>query len=198
MEFSRDVAFELMTKWTTSGSLRKHMLAVEAATVAYSKKFGEDELKWSITALLHDFDYEKYPECDPLEQTGHPFTGVSYLQEQGYPEDVLEAILGHANYSNVPRKSLLAKTLYACDEITGLVTAAVLVRPDKNIANQTLKSLKKKFKDKAFAKGVNRDDVKRGAEELGVELWEHVDFVLKAMQERAELLGLDGGSVKIS
>ncbi len=192
MEFSRDVAFELMTQWTTYDSLRKHMLAVEAATVAYSKKFGKDKLKWSITALLHDFDYEKHPEYDTLKQTGHPFTGVAYLREQGYPEDVLEAILGHANYSNVPRKSLLAKTLYACDEITGLITAAVLVRPDKNIANQTLKSLKKKFKDKAFAKGVNRDDVKQGAEELGVELWEHVDFVLKAMQERAELLGLDG------
>ncbi len=192
MEFSRNVAFELMTKWTTSDSLRKHMLAVEAATIAYSRKFDENNVKWAVAALLHDFDYEKYPEYDIQKQTGHPFTGVAYLREQGYPEDVLEAILGHADYSNVPRKSLLAKTLYACDEVTGLITAAVLVRPDKNIANQTLKSLKKKFKDKAFAKGVNREDVRKGAEELGVELWEHIDFVLKAMQEKAELLELDG------
>ncbi len=192
MEFSRDAAFKLMTQWTTSESLRKHMLAVEAATVAYSRKFDKDESKWAITALLHDFDYEKYPKYDAQKKTGHPFTGVAYLREQGYPEDILEAILGHANYSNVPRESLLAKTLYACDEITGLITAAVLVRPDKNVANQTLKSLKKKFKDKAFAKGVNREDVKQGAEKLGVELWDHVDFVLRSMQEKAELLKLDG------
>lgn len=178
-----------MTEWTDSDSLRKHMLAVEAAVVAYAEKFGEDREKWAVTALLHDFDYERHPE--PSEE-GHPFVGVHYLREQGYPEDVLTAILGHADYSGVPRETLLARTLYACDEITGLITAAVLVRPDKDIANQTVKSLKKKFKDKAFAKGVNREDVKRGAEELGVELWEHVAFVLGAMQARAEALELDG------
>ena len=186
---TREQAYELMTQWTQSESLRKHMLSVETAVVAYAKKRLEDENKWAVTALLHDFDYEKYPD---LSSNGHPFVGVQYLREQGYDEAILEAILGHADFSGVPRESLLAKTLYACDEITGLITAAVYVRPDKNIANQTLDSLKKKFKDKAFAKGVNRDDVKRGAEELGIELWEHVDFVLKAMQANAAVLGLEG------
>jgi putative nucleotidyltransferase with HDIG domain len=188
---SRDQAYELMTQWTQSDSLRKHMLSVETAVVAYAQKYNEDENKWAVTALLHDFDYEKHPE---LSANGHPFVGVEYLREQGYDEEILEAILGHADFSGVPRTTPLAKTLYACDEITGLITAAVYVRPDKNIANQTVDSLKKKFKDKAFAKGVNREDVKRGAEELGVELWEHVDFVLKAMQARAEVLGLNGNA----
>ncbi|MGL4608434.1 MAG: HD domain-containing protein [Trueperaceae bacterium] len=186
---TRDQAYKLMTVWTQSDSLRKHMLAVETAVVAYAKKYSEDENKWAVAALLHDFDYEKHPD---LGQNGHPFIGVNYLREQGYDEEILEAILGHADFSGVPRVTPLAKTLYACDEITGFITAAVYVRPDKNIANQTLDSLKKKFKDKAFAKGVNRDDVKRGAEELGVELWEHVDFVLKAMQANAATLGLQG------
>jgi putative nucleotidyltransferase with HDIG domain len=186
---TRDQAYELMTQWTQSDSLRKHMLSVETAVVAYAKKYNEDENKWAVAALLHDFDYERHPE---LSQNGHPFVGVQYLREQGYDEEILEAILGHADFSGVPRSTLLAKTLYACDEITGLVTAAVYVRPDKNIANQTVDSLKKKFKDKAFAKGVNREDVKRGAEELGVELWEHVAFVLAAMQARADVLGLNG------
>jgi putative nucleotidyltransferase with HDIG domain len=188
---TRDQAYELMTQWTQSDSLRKHMLSVETAVVAYARKYNEDENKWAVTALLHDFDYEKHPE---LSANGHPFVGVQYLREQGYDEEILEAILGHADFSGVPRATPLAKTLYACDEITGLITAAVYVRPDKNIAHQTVDSLKKKFKDKAFAKGVNREDVKRGAEELGVELWEHVDFVLKAMQGRAALLGLNGNS----
>ncbi len=186
---TREDAYKLMTEWTESDSLRKHMLAVEAAVVAYAKRFGEDEEAWAATALLHDFDYEKYPE--PSEE-GHPFVGVRYLREEGYPEEMLTAILGHADYSGVARETLLAKTLYACDEVTGLITAAVLVRPDKDIANQSVKSLKKKFKDKAFARGVNRDDVVRGAEDLGVELWEHVAFVLSAMQDRAETLELDG------
>jgi putative nucleotidyltransferase with HDIG domain len=188
---TRNQSYELMTQWTQSDSLRKHMLSVETAVIAYAKKYSEDENKWAVAALLHDFDYEKYPE---LSQNGHPFVGVQYLREQGYDEDILEAILGHADFSGVPRTTLLAKTLYACDEITGLITAAVYVRPDKNIANQTVDSLKKKFKDKAFAKGVNRDDVRRGAEELGVELWEHVAFVLAAMQARAGVLGLNGTS----
>ena len=185
----RDEAYELMTEWTASDSLRKHMLAVEAAVVAYARRFGEDEDLWAATALLHDFDYERHPE--PNEQ-GHPYVGVEHLRSLGYPEVMTEAIMGHADYTGVPRETLLARTLYACDEITGLISAAVLVRPDRDIANQTVKSLKKKFKDKAFARGVNRDDVKRGAEELGVELWEHVQFVLEAMQARAEVLELDG------
>ncbi|MDZ7704318.1 MAG: HDIG domain-containing protein [Trueperaceae bacterium] len=189
MELSRDAAYRLMTDWTESDSLRKHMLAVEAAVVAYAEKEGADAERWAVAALLHDFDYEKYP--DPTEQ-GHPYVGVAYLREQGYPDDILDAIMGHADYTGVVRDTPLAKTLYACDEITGLITAAVLVRPDKDIAQQTLKSLKKKFKDKGFARGVNRDDVVRGAEALEIELWDHVDFVLKAMQRRAEGLELDG------
>lgn len=189
---TRDEAYALMTEWTTSESLRKHMLAVESAVVAYARKFGEDEELWAATALLHDFDYERYPDYDTAAQTGHPYTGVAHLRQLGAPEAMLEAILGHADYSGVPRRSLLAKALYACDELTGLITAAVLVRPDRDIRQLELKSLKKKFKDKAFARGVSREDVTRGAAELGVELWEHAAFVLAAMQARAELLGLAG------
>ena len=189
MNVSREDAYALMTDWTPSESLRKHMLAVESATAAYARKFDEDEALWRATALLHDFDYEKHPEPN---EAGHPYVGVRYLKEQGYPEEVTDAIMGHADYTGVARETLLAKALYACDEVTGLITAAVLVRPDKDIRNQTLKSLKKKFKDKAFAKGVHREDVKRGAEELEVELWEHVAFVLEAMQRDAEILELDG------
>ena len=187
---TRDEAYSLMTEWTESESLRKHMLAVETATRAYARKFDEDEERWAVAALLHDFDYEKHPNMDG--DNGHPFVGVRHLRGLGYPDDILNAILGHADFSGVPRETLMAKALYACDEITGLITAAVLVRPDKDIANQTVKSLKKKFKDKAFARGVNRDDVRRGADELGVELWEHIEFVLEAMQADAEKLGLDG------
>lgn len=191
MKPTRDEAYELMTEWTESDSLRKHMLAVEAAVSAYAREYGEDEELWSATALLHDFDYERHPDPD---EDGHPYVGVAELEKRGYPEEMRSAILGHADYTGVPRESELAKVLYACDEITGLITASVLVRPDKDIANQTVKSLKKKFKDKAFARGVNREDVERGAEELGVELWEHVAFVLRAMQERAAVLELDGRS----
>ncbi len=180
-----------MESWTESDSLRKHMLAVEAAVAAYARADGEDETLWAVAAILHDFDYERYPNPD-RDPSGHPWVGVRTLQELDYPEAVTDAILGHADYTGVPRTSRLAKTLFACDEITGLITAAVLVRPDRDIANQTVKSLKKKFKDKAFARGVNRDDVRQGAEELGVELWDHVAFVLVAMQERAGTLGLDG------
>ena len=182
-------AYELMTEWTESDSLRKHMLAVEAAVAAYARRDGRDEDLWSATALLHDFDYERHPE--PREG-GHPYVGAAWLREHGWPEELVVAILGHADYTGVPRETPLARTLYACDEITGLITAAALVRPDKDVRNQTVKSLKKKFKDKAFARGVERDDVRRGAEELGVELWEHVAFVLAAMQARAAELELDG------
>ncbi|MBS3966032.1 MAG: HDIG domain-containing protein [Truepera sp.] len=189
MTLSRAAAYQLMTEWTESDSLRKHMLAVEAAVVAYARQFGEDETKWAVTALLHDFDYERYPT---IGENGHPVVGVRQLRQLGYPEEVLEAILGHADFLEVPRTSLLAKTLYACDEVTGLITAAVLVRPDKDIAHLEVGSLKKKFKDKAFARGVNREDIRRGALELGIELWEHVSFVLAAMQQSAAVLGLDG------
>jgi putative nucleotidyltransferase with HDIG domain len=178
-----------MERWTESESLRKHMLAVESATAAYARELGGDETSWRVAAILHDFDYEKHPMPD---ESGHPYVGVSYLREAGYPEEVLEAIMGHADYIGTPRRTPLARALYACDELTGLITAATLVRPDKDVRNLELKSLKKKFKDKAFARGVNREDVVRGAEELGVELWAHVAFVLAAMQADAEKLGLDG------
>ncbi len=178
-----------MESWTESESLRKHMLAVESATAAYARKLGADETMWRVAALLHDFDYERYPTPD---EAGHPYVGVSYLREQGYPEEVLDAIMGHADYTGVPRKTPLARALYACDELTGLITAATLVRPDKDVRSVELRSLKKKFKDKAFARGVNREDVMRGADELGVELWEHVAFVLSAVQADAVKLGLDG------
>ena len=178
-----------MESWTASESLRKHMLAVESATAAYARELGGDETEWRVAALLHDFDYEKHPTPD---ETGHPYVGVRYLRDQGVPERVLEAIMGHADYTGVPRETPLAKALYACDELTGLITATTLVRPDKDVRNVEVKSLKKKFKDKAFARGVNRDDVVRGAEELDVELWTHVAFVLAAMQADADKLGLDG------
>jgi len=187
----RDRAYDLMTEWTASESLRGHMLAVEAAVAAYALRDGEDVDLWSATALLHDFDYERHPELGP---DGHPFVGVAHLRTLGMPETMCDAILGHADHTAVPRTTRLARVLYACDEITGLITAAVLVRPDKSIAELELKSLKKKFKDKAFARGVVRDDVRRGADELGVELWEHVQFVLDAMRGRAAALGLDGSS----
>lgn len=185
----RDKAYELMTEWTASESLRKHMLSVEAAVVAYARQYDEDEDLWAATALLHDFDYEKHPDIGP---GGHPFVGVAYLRDAGWPEPLLDAILGHADFSGVPRDSQLAKVLYACDELTGLITASVLVRPDRNIASLELRSIKKKFKDKAFARGVARQDVTRGAEELTLDLWEHVQFVLEAMQGEAEALGLAG------
>jgi predicted hydrolase (HD superfamily) len=193
MTIDRSAAYALMTEWTESPSLRTHMLAVEAAVVAYARRESADEDLWAATAVLHDFDYERHPDIGP---DGHPFVGVAHLRSLGAQEEMCQAILGHADFSGVPRVSRLAKVLYACDEITGLVTAAVLVRPDKDIANLELKSLKKKFKDKAFARGVARDDVRRGAEELGVELWEHVATVLEAMQERASVLGLDGRLAK--
>jgi len=191
MRIDRDTAYALMTEWTRSESLRGHMLAVEAAVAAYAERDGEDVELWSATALLHDFDYERHPA---LDASGHPFVGVAHLRTLGAPEEMCEAILGHADHTGVPRTSRLAQVLYACDEVTGLVTAAVLVRPDKSIEGLELKSLKKKFKDKAFARGVARDDVRRGAEELGVDLWEHVQFVLEAMKRRAAGLGLDGSS----
>ncbi|HET8985300.1 MAG TPA: HD domain-containing protein, partial [Trueperaceae bacterium] len=172
-------------------SLRKHMLAVETAVVAYARRLGEDEALWSAAALLHDFDYERYPNPE-RDETGHPYVGVAELRSRGYPDSLTDAVLGHADYTGVARVTQLAKVLYACDELTGLITAATLVRPGKDIAGLGVPSLKKKFKDKAFARGVARDDVIRGAEELGIELWEHVAFVLQAMQERSDELGLTG------
>ncbi len=172
-----------MEAWTESESLRRHMRAVEVAMRAYARRFGEDEELWAMAGVLHDMDYEKYPEL-------HPYRGVEELRRLGYPEEVLAAILGHASYTGVPRESLMAKALFAVDELTGLITAAVYVRPDRSILGLELPSLKKKFKDKAFAKGVNREEIRLGAEELGVSLEEHMAFVLEAMRGEAGLLGL--------
>lgn len=180
----------LMEEWTQSESLRKHMLSVAAAMEAAALRAGEDTDLWVATGLLHDFDYERYPD---LGHDGHPGVGVAHLRAEGWPEVLCDAIMGHAGDElGVPRTTLLAKTLYACDELTGLITAAVLVRPDRDIRQLTIPSLRKKFRSKSFAAGVNRDDVERGAAELGVDLWEHAEFVLTAMQDRAEQLGLAG------
>uniref|UniRef100_A0A7C6A138 HDIG domain-containing protein n=1 Tax=Thermus tengchongensis TaxID=1214928 RepID=A0A7C6A138_9DEIN len=176
-------ALALMEAWTEGESLRRHMRAVEVAMRAYARRFGEDEELWAVAGVLHDMDYEKYPQ-------EHPYRGVEELRRLGYPEEVLEAILGHASYTGVPRKSLMAKALFAVDELTGLITAAVYVRPDRSILGLELPSLKKKFKDKAFAKGVNREEIRMGAEDLGLSLDEHMAFVVEAMKEKADLLGL--------
>jgi putative nucleotidyltransferase with HDIG domain len=187
MALSRADAYALMTEYTHSDSLRKHMLAVEAAVRGYARQFGEDEEDWGVVALLHDFDYERYP--DPEH---HPFRGVEILQQQGYPEWVTRAILSHADYSGVPRESRLEKTLYACDEMSGFVTAAALVRPSKSVLDLEAASVMKRMKDKAFARAVNRDDLRRGAEELGLPLGQHITNVIAFMRERAEALGLRG------
>jgi len=183
----RSQAWGLLCEYTQSESLRKHMLAVEACMRAYARKFGEDENKWGITGLLHDFDYEKYPT--PAE---HPFVGNKILEERGYPEDVRRAILSHADYSGVKRESQMEKALYACDEISGFITASALVKPNKSLAEVEAKSVRKKMKDKAFARSVNRDDIINGAADLGVDLEEHIAFCIEAMKGIAAELGLAG------
>ena len=183
----RNQAWALLCEYTQSESLRKHMLAVEACMRAYARKFGEDENKWGITGLLHDFDYEKYPT--PAE---HPFVGNKILEERGYPEEMRRAILSHADYSGVKRESRMEKTLYACDEIAGFITASALVKPNKSLAEVEAKSVRKKMKDKAFARSVNRDDIINGAADLGVDLEEHIAFCIEAMKTIAAELGLAG------
>jgi putative nucleotidyltransferase with HDIG domain len=183
----RAQAWSLLCEYTQSESLRKHMLAVEACMRAYARKFGEDENQWGITGLLHDFDYEKYPT--PAE---HPFVGNKILEERGYPEEVRRAILSHADYSGVKRESRMEKTLYACDEIAGFITASALVKPNKSLAEVEAKSVRKKMKDKAFARSVNRDDIINGAADLGVDLEEHIAFCIEAMKGIAGDLGLAG------
>jgi putative nucleotidyltransferase with HDIG domain len=184
----RAQAWSLLCEYTQSESLRKHMLAVEACMRAYARKFGEDENKWAITGLLHDFDYEKFPT--PAE---HPFVGNKILEERGYSEDVRRAILSHADYSGVKRESKMEKALYACDEVSGFITASALVKPNKSLAEVEAKSVRKKMKDKAFARSVNRDDIINGAADLGVDLEEHIAFCIEAMKGIAAELGLAGG-----
>jgi putative nucleotidyltransferase with HDIG domain len=189
---TREETLALVHEYTASDSLRKHMLAVEAAMRAYARKFGEDPERWGLTGLVHDFDYERFPNAAHSPTEEHPAEGVRILRARGWPEDILEAILGHGDYTGVPRVTRLAKTLYAVDELTGLVTATALVRPSRSVHEVDARSVRKKMKDKAFARGVNRDDVVAGAADLGIELDEHIDFVIQAMRGSADALGLAG------
>lgn len=181
-----------MESWTSSDSLRKHMLSVEGAMVAYARRFGEDEHSWGLAGLLHDFDYERFPNAAQASDREHPSEGVRHLRTLGYPDDICDAILGHAHFTGVPRRTQMAKALFAVDELCGLITAAALVRPSKSVLDLEAASVKKKMKDKAFARGVSREDVIQGAAELGVELDAHIAFVIEAMRARADQLGLRG------
>lgn len=182
---TRNEAWELVCEWTQSDSLRKHMLAVEAAMRFYARKFGEDEESWGMVGLLHDFDYERYPT-----ETDHPFRGVEYLKSRGISSEWLEAILAHAPYSGVEPTSLMAKTLVACDELTGLITATTFVQPTKKIADLKPSSVRKRMKEVAFARKVNREDIIRGAALLDVSLDEHIENVMEAMRGVAGELGV--------
>lgn len=189
---TRDDALALMHEFTPSESLRKHMYSVEAAMRAYATSWGEDVERWGLAGLMHDFDYERWPNAEHLADAEHPAEGVRLLRSRGYPEDVLQAILGHAHYTGVARETRMAKTLFAVDELTGLITATALVKPSKSVHDVDARSVLKKMKDKGFARGVSRDDVINGAAELGVELEAHIQFVIGAMQAKAADLGLAG------
>ncbi|MFP5354327.1 MAG: HD domain-containing protein [Gemmatimonadota bacterium] len=195
---SRSDALALMHEFTQSESLRKHMLAVEAAMRAYAAEFGEDVERWGLAGLMHDFDYERWPNAAHAADAEHPAEGVRVLRGHGFPDDILQAILGHAQYTGVPRESRMAKALFAVDELTGLITATALVKPSKSVHDVDARSVMKKMKDKAFARGVNREDVVNGAADLGVELEPHIQFVIDAMRARAGDLGLAGVSTTAS
>ncbi len=184
-EPTRQEAWDLVCEWVESDSLRKHLLGVEAGMVAYARKYGEDEERWAVTGLVHDLDYERYPDLD----TGHPRYALKELEARGYPQDVIDAVAGHATFLGVPRETPMAKTLFAVDELSGFISACALVRPT-GIEGMKPKSVKKKLKQPSFAAGVNRDEVAQGAEELGVDFDEHVTFLIAAMAERADELGL--------
>jgi putative nucleotidyltransferase with HDIG domain len=189
---TRADALSLVHEWTQSESLRKHMLAVETAMRAYALKLGEDVEAWGVAGLIHDFDYERFPNDPQAADAEHPAEGVRHLRSLGWPEEICEAVLGHAHYTGVPRVSTMAKALFAVDELTGLITASALVKPSKAVRDVDVAGVRKKMKDKAFARGVNRDDIVTGAEALVVPLDEHIGMVLVAMQENAEALGLAG------
>lgn len=189
---TRADALALMHEYTRSESLRKHMLSVEAGMRAYAARYGEDIERWALAGLMHDFDYERWPNAAHAADAEHPAEGVRLLRGLGYPEDVLQAILGHASYSGVARESRMAKTLFAVDELTGLITATALVKPSRSVHDVDARSVLKKMKDKGFARGVSRDDVTNGAADLGVELEGHVQFVVDAMRSCAAELGLAG------
>lgn len=193
---SRADALALLHEWTASESLRKHMLAVEAAMRAYAVRFGEDAELWGLAGLIHDFDYERFPNNSQGADVEHPAEGVRHLRRLGWPEAVCEAVLGHAHYTGVPRVTLMAKALFACDELTGLITASALVKPSRAVADVDVSGVRKKMKDKAFARGVSREDVIQGAEALGIPLDEHIGVVLGAMQASAATLGLAGASAE--
>jgi len=187
MSLSRDSAYALMTEYTQSESLRKHMLAVEASVRGYARLWAEPEEDWAVVALLHDFDYERWPD-----QANHPFRGVEILKGQGYPDWVTRAILSHAEYSGVPRESKLEHALFACDEMSGFVTACSLVRPSKSVLDLEPSSVMKRMKDKAFARAVSREDLRKGAEEINLPIDQHIGNVITFMRERADVLGLRG------
>jgi putative nucleotidyltransferase with HDIG domain len=189
---TREDAWKLLSDYTESESLRKHMLAVETCVRAYARKNGADEETWGLAALLHDFDYERWPNQDHAPDKEHPAEGAKILRERGYSEEIIRAILSHADYCNVPRQTPLEHTLFACDELAGFLFACVYVRPSKSILDLETSSVTKKLKDKAFAKGVSRDDVRNGAAELGIPLEEHIAFCIQAMRENADALGLRG------
>jgi predicted hydrolase (HD superfamily) len=184
---TRDNAWALLTEYTKSESLLKHAMAVEASVRGYARRFGEDENFWGITALLHDFDYERYPDL-----ADHPFRGSEILRAQGWPEPLIRAILSHGDHTGVKRESKLEHTLFACDELSGFITAAALVRPSKSVLDLEASSVKKRMKDKAFARGVKREDIVLGAEELGLPLDEHITNVIGFLREQADVLGLRG------
>ncbi len=189
---TRDDALALMHEYTASESLRKHMLTVEAAMRAYASHFGEDPERWGLAGLIHDFDYERYPNDAHSPTDEHPSTGVRILRDRGWPEDILQAILGHAAYTNVARETRMARALFAVDELSGLITATALVKPSKSVHDVDAKSVRKKMKDKAFAKGVSREDIMIGVQELGVDLDQHIQFVIDAMRAAADTIGLAG------
>ena len=185
---NREAALALLHEHVKSDSLRKHCLAVETVMRAYARKYGEDEELWGVAGLLHDFDYEQYPNAEQ-----HPFMGVSWLKERGYPAEVTDAILAHADYSGVPRDRPMRVALFAADELAGFVMAVARVRPNRSLAEVDVRAVRKKLKDKAFAAAISREDIERGAAELGVPLDEHIDFVIRALQGNAAELGLAGG-----
>jgi putative nucleotidyltransferase with HDIG domain len=185
LETNRDLCLSILKEYTKSDSLLKHAFAVESCVKSYAGKYNQDENYWGNVALLHDFDYEMFPT-----EEGHPFKGSEILKEKGFGEEFRNAILSHADYSGVARNSLLEKVLFACDELAGLITAVTYVRPSKSIDEVEVKSVLKKMKDKAFARAVSRDDIKKGAEELGIPLEEHIQFCLEAMKKNKEVLGL--------
>ena len=190
MTLTRADAWALLTEFTQNENLRKHALAVEAAVRGYARRFGEDEEAWGMTALLHDFDYDRYPDLKD-----HPFRGAEILRERGYPEWLIRAVMSHADHTGVARESRLEHTLFACDEMAGFVTAASLIRPSKSVMDLEAKSVVKRMKEKAFARAVNRDDLRRGAEEIGLPLDEHAANVIAFLREKADDLGLRGNPV---